>query len=243
MWQIGRKSITDLIFKILELRFAKMIKLNDVKNNSQILEFINQTEKALDALSYTNHGLRHSNIVSARALQIAEDVGLSQRDAELAAIAGFCHDMGNFMTRTYHHHFGALLFHQAFGDKINPKESAIIMQAIANHDKEEMNFVHSVSAILVLADKSDVHRSRVAIQTMEKTKGDIHDRVNYATKESRIKIDKEKKKITLTLKIDTNFCPIVEYFEVFTDRMVFCRKAAQFLGYDFGLIINKFRLL
>lgn len=220
-----------------------MITLNDVKNNSQILEFINQTEKALGALSYTNHGLRHSNVVADRALQIAKSIGLSQREGELAAIAGFCHDMGNFMTRTFHHYFGAILFQQVFGGKIDHKEMAVIMQAIANHDKEEMNFVHSVSAVLVLADKSDVHRSRVAKQTMEETKADIHDRVNYATRESQIKINKEKKNITLTLKIDTNFCSIMEYFEVFTDRMVFCRKAAQFLGYNFGLVINKFRLL
>lgn len=220
-----------------------MITLNDVKNNSQILEFINQTEKALGALSYTNHGLRHSNVVADRALQIAKSIGLSQREGELAAIAGFCHDMGNFMTRTFHHYFGAILFQQVFGGKIDHKEMAVIMQAIANHDKEEMNFVHSVSAVLVLADKSDVHRSRVAKQTMEETKADIHDRVNYATRESHVKINKEKKNITLTLKIDTNFCSIMEYFEVFTDRMVFCRKAAQFLGYNFGLVINKFRLL
>lgn len=219
------------------------ITLNDVKNNPQILEFINQTEKALGALSYTNHGLRHSNVVADRALQIAKSIGLSQREGELAAISGFCHDMGNFMTRTFHHYFGAVLFQQVFGGKIDPKEMAVIMQAIANHDKEEMNFVHSVSAVLVLADKSDVHRSRVAQQTMEETKADIHDRVNYATRESQVKINKEKKNITLTLKIDTNFCPVMEYFEIFTNRMVFCRKAAQFLGYDFGLVINKFRLL
>lgn len=217
--------------------------LNDVKNNSQILEFINQTEKALEALSYTNHGLRHSNVVADRALEISKTIGLSPREGELAAVAGFCHDMGNFMTRTYHHYFGAILFQQVFGGKIDPKELAVIMQAIANHDKEEMNFVSAVAAVLVLADKSDVHRSRVAQQTIEETKADIHDRVNYATKESRIKVDKEKKKITLTLKIDTNFCPVMEYFEIFTERMVFCRKAAQFLGYDFGLVINKFRLL
>lgn len=220
-----------------------MITLNDVINNSQILEFINQTEKALEALSYTNHGLRHSNVVSERALYISKTIGLSPREGELSAIAGFCHDMGNFMTRTYHHYFGAILFQQVFGGKMDSRELAAVMQAIANHDKEEMNFVSAVAAVLVLADKSDVHRSRVARQTIEETKADIHDRVNYATKESQIKVNKDKKNITLTLKIDTNFCPIMEYFEIFTERMVFCRKAAQFLGYDFGLVINKFRLL
>ena len=220
-----------------------MTTLSDVKKNPQILEFINQTEESMQALSYTNHGLRHSNIVADRAIQIARAIGLDKREGELAGIAGFCHDMGNFMTRTFHHFFGALLFQQVFNNKFEPRELAMIMQAISNHDKEEMNFTHSISAILVLADKSDVDRSRVTEASMEEIKSDIHDRVNYAARESRIKVDKAKKKITLTLKIDTNFCPVIEYFEIFTERMVFCRKAAKFLGYDFGLVINKFRLL
>ena len=220
-----------------------MTTLKDVKDNLQILEFINQTEEAMTALSYTNHGLRHSNIVADRAMQIAKSIGLDEREGELAAIAGFCHDMGNFMTRTFHHFFGATLFGQVFMSQFDPKELAMIMQAISNHDKEEMNFTHNISAILVLADKSDVDRSRVTEKDMNKIKADIHDRVNYAARESSVKVEKAKKKITLTLKIDTNFCPVIEYFEVFTERMIFCRKAAQFLGYDFGLVINKFRLL
>ena len=220
-----------------------MITLKDVKKNPYILEFINRTEESMTAISYTNHGLRHTNIVADRAISIAKNMGLSQREIELAGIAGFCHDMGNFMTRTYHHYFGAMLFQQVFGSIIEPKELTTIMQAIANHDKEEMEFTHPATAVLILADKSDVDRSRVTEKDMEKIKSDIHDRVNYATRDSKLKVDKEKKKITLTLKIDTNFCPIIEYFEIFTDRMVFCRKAAQFLGYDFGLVINNFRLL
>ncbi len=220
-----------------------MITLEDVKKNPQILEFINQTEQAMEALRYTNHGLRHSDVVAERAMEIATAIGLPERECELAAIAAFCHDMGNFLTRTYHHFYGAILFGQVFQGQFEPGELAQVMQAIGNHDKDEMNFVHAVSAILVLADKSDVARSRVSKQTMEETKADIHDRVNYATTASSIKVDKAKKQITLTLKIDTNFCPIMEYFEIFTERMVFCRKAAQFLGYDFGLVINSFRLL
>ncbi|OGZ67364.1 MAG: hypothetical protein A3C58_03690 [Candidatus Staskawiczbacteria bacterium RIFCSPHIGHO2_02_FULL_34_10] len=236
-----------------------MINLKDVKQNQQILEFINQTEEAMEALSYTNHGLRHSNIVAERAMQIARNIGLDAREGELAAIAGFCHDMGNFLTRTYHHFFGATLFSQVFLDKFEPRELAMIMQAISNHDKEEMDFTHNISAILVLADKSDVDRSRVTEKDMAKIKTDIHDRVNYAARGSMIKVENplapfgsaqgkgsgqaKKKRITLTLKIDTNFCPVIEYFEIFTERMIFCRKAAKFLGYDFGLVINKFRLL
>ena len=217
--------------------------LNDVKNNAQVINFIEQTEGALKVLSYTDHGLRHTNIVSDRAMKIARDVGLTAREIELAGIAGFCHDMGNFMTRTYHHYYAALIFHQIFQNDFLPEEMSTIMQAIANHDKEEMDFTHAISAVLVLADKSDVDRSRVTEKDMAKIKSDIHDRVNYATTESRLKIDKVKGRITLSLKIDTNFVPIMEYFEIFTERMVFCRTAAEFLGYKFGIVINKTRLL
>lgn len=222
-----------------------MITLAQVKKNPQILEFIKGTENVLAALSYTDHGFRHADLVADRARTIAKEIGLSVREEEMAAIAGFCHDMGNFLSRTYHNYFGALLFSQVFKDKFEPKELVTVMQAIANHDKkiEDVSFASPISAIVVLADKSDVHRSRVSARVMEEIKSDIHDRVNYATKLSRLKIDKNKKRITLTLRIDTNFVPIVEYFEIFTDRMVFCRKAAEYLSYDFGLIINKFRLL
>jgi hypothetical protein len=153
--------------------------------------------------------------------------------------------MGNFISRSHHNYFAALLFHQIFSNNLGPKEMAIIMQAISNHDKsqEDMSFANPISAVVVLADKSDVHRSRVITRKMEEIKTDIHDRVNYATKDCHIKIDKVKKRITLTLRIDTNLVPIMEYFEVFTDRMVFCRLAAEYLGYSFGLVINSFRLL
>ncbi len=220
-----------------------MITLNDVKNNPQVINFVKQTEEAMAVLSYTNHGFRHTNLVAERAGQIAKSIGLSGRDVELSMIAGFCHDMGNFMTRTFHHYYAALLFHQIFQHEFAPEEISVVMQAIANHDKEEMNFSHTISAVLVLADKSDVDRSRVTEKDINKIRTDIHDKVNYATTESGLKADKTKKRITLTLRIDTNFCPIMEYFEIFTERMVFCRTAAQFLGYDFGLVINKFRLL
>lgn len=217
--------------------------LNDIKKDPQVLNFIGQTEESLAALSYTDHGLRHTNIVAERSMKIAKDIGLTPREIELAGIAGFCHDMGNFMTRTYHHYYAALLFHQIFQKDFIPAEMSTIMQAISNHDKEEMNFTNKISAVLVLADKSDVDRSRVTEKRMEDIKSDIHDRVNYATTESRLKLDKNKKRITLYLKIDTNFVPIMEYFEIFTERMMFCRTAAEFLGYKFGIVINKSRLL
>lgn len=222
-----------------------MLTLKDVKNNPQILGFIKKTEETLSALSFTDHGLRHLNLVADRARNIAETVGLSEREEELSAIAAFCHDMGNFLSRSHHNYFAALLFHQIFNGQFAPDEMAVVMQSISNHDKqqEDINFISKIAAVVVLADKSDVHRSRVTVRDIDQIKSDIHDKVNYATTESDLKIDKTKKNITLRLKIDTNFCSIMEYFEIFTDRMVFCRKAAEFLGYEFGLIINKTRLL
>ena len=222
-----------------------MITLNEVKKDSQILEFIKQTEKVLADLAFTDHGLRHANLVADRAKTIAKEIGLRKREWELAAVAGFCHDMANFLSRTYHNYFGSLLFHQVFSEKFKPKELATVMQAISNHDKkiEDISFASPISALVIIADKSDVHRSRVTVKNIDKIKADIHDRVNFATKLSRLKIDKSKKRITLVLKIDTKFVPIMEYFEIFTDRMVFCRRAAESLKYDFGLVINDFKLL
>jgi len=231
-----------------------MLEFKDVKTNPQVLEFIRQTEIALKALNYTEHGLRHANLVARLARDMAKDIGLSERGQELAAIAGFCHDMGNFLGRTQHHYWGALLFQQIFStkadvsasgekDDFSPKEMAWIMQAIVNHDKDTMKITNPISALVVLADKSDVNRSRVRGRSIKRASEDIHDRVNYATTESEIKIDKKNKKIVLYLKIDSKFVQIMEYFEIFTERMAYCRRAADYLGYKFNLIINNFKLL
>jgi metal-dependent HD superfamily phosphatase/phosphodiesterase len=222
-----------------------MITLDKVRKNKEILEFIKQTESVLSVLGFTDHGMRHANLVAQRAKDVAERLGLTKLEIELSSIAGFCHDMGNFISRKYHNYFTSLLFHQVFGGKEKPEEVAMIMQALANHDKEleDIAFTNTVSAIAILADKSDVHRSRVTVKDLSKIKLDIHDRVNYATESSELSVDAEKKRIILTLKIDTNVVPVMEYFEIFTDRMVFCRKAAESLGYTFGLLINNFVLL
>ena len=220
-----------------------MINLTQIKKNHQVGEFIKQSAIALTIEGHTDHGLNHLDLVADRARNIAREIGLSAKEQELSAIAAFCHDMGNFLSRTNHHYFGALLFHQVFQNDFSAQEISWIMQAISNHDKKEMKFSNAISAVLVLADKSDVRRSRVLIKKIDQIKADIHDRVNYATKFSKLGVNKKQKTISLVLQIDTNFVPVIEYFEIFTDRMVFCRKAAQNLGYDFGLIINKFRLL
>jgi hypothetical protein len=219
------------------------ITLEEVKKNEQILEFIKQTRDALAALSFTDHGLSHANFVTERAQEISEAIGLDDREKDLAAISSFCHDMGNFLSRSNHNYLGALLFHQVFNGKFEPEEMAIIMQSITNHDRGDMALTNNVSAVTILADKSDVRRSRVITEDMEEIRSDIHDRVNYATKESEVRVDNKNKRIDLVLKIDTGFVPVMEYFEIFTDRMVYCRIAAEFLGYNFGLVINDFKLL
>lgn len=222
---------------------AKLTTLEDIKSHPQVLECIAESDRAMEALGYTDHGLRHLNLTADRARHIAQAIGLSEREAELAAIAGFCHDFGNFMGRTQHHYWSALLFHQIFQHHFPADELIKIVQAIANHDKAEMKFSNNISAVLVIADKSDVHRSRVRHEDLKLIRQDIHDRVNYAVTYSNIKVRKKSKQINLTLFIDTKFVPIMEYFEIFVDRMSYCRKAARYLGYHFGLFINNFKLL
>lgn len=220
-----------------------MLTLKQIKNNLQVFEFINQTEASMKALGYTEHGFRHANLVSRRAQQLAKEIGLSKNGQEITAIAGYCHDMGNFLGRSGHHYWGALLFHQIFQNDFSAKDLSWIMQAIVNHDKNTMKLTNPVSAIVVLADKSDVNRSRVEIMPLDKIKADIHDRVNYAATKTDLKVNKAKKRILLTIKIDRKYVPIMEYFEIFTERMAYCRQAADYLGYKFNLVINNFKLL
>lgn len=224
--------------------FNNFVALAEIKSNPLVLEFIRESESALKALSYTEHGLRHATLVSDRGRNIAYEIGLDETEVELAAIAGFCHDMGNFVGRTNHHYWGAVLFSQIFHTDFSPQELVRVMEAISNHDKEgRMRFINAISAVVVLADKSDVDRKRVITKDLLAIKKDIHDRVNYATTDAHLKVNKKLKKIILTLKIDTRFVDIIEYFEIFTERMTYCRTAARYLDYDFDLMINNTALL
>jgi metal-dependent HD superfamily phosphatase/phosphodiesterase len=221
-----------------------MLTFKQVKENKFIQNFIREASEHLKLVGFTDHGFRHVGIVADRARMIAKSIGLSQREQELSAMAGYCHDMGNCLGRTYHHYWGAMLFSQVFLQAAdNPEDITDVMQAIVNHDKDDLKFMNKISAVVVLADKSDVHRSRVLVKKIQKIKTDIHDRVNYATVDSRLVIEKNQKIIGLKLKIDTKFVPLMEYFEIFTDRMVYCRKAAEYLHYKFGLEINRVKLL
>ncbi|MBN2015891.1 phosphohydrolase [Candidatus Dojkabacteria bacterium] len=218
--------------------------LANVKQNEQIDEFISQTDRKLDAMNYSDHGRRHAGIVSDRAQMIARKVGLSNERIEYAGIAGFCHDMGNFLGRELHHHWASILFHQVFSNQTEDIEGLVaIMQAISNHDKDTARLTNEISAVLILADKSDVHRDRVKEKSKEKILEDIHNRVNYSVTRNDLDVNENTKIITLMLRLDTKFTPIMDFFEIFTGRMNYCRKSAEYLGYKFKLVINDFELL
>jgi hypothetical protein len=218
--------------------------LDLVKDNPKIKNFIDQTERYLNEIGFTDHGYRHINIVADRCRSLAKKIGLSERDQELASIAAYCHDMGNFLGRTQHHYWSALLFTQIFlNEADNPNDVSTIAQAMVSHDKNELKLVNKITAVLILADKSDAHRTRVKIGKGANVSKDIHDRVNYAVIDNELKVDTRAKLITLRLKLDTKVSAPLEYFEIFTERMAFCRLAAEYLGYHFGLEINKFKLL
>ncbi|MGB9763455.1 MAG: phosphohydrolase [Minisyncoccia bacterium] len=225
-----------------------MITLAKVNNNKKILEFIKKSDESLRQIGYTEHGLKHAQLVADRARMIAQKLGYSKEIQEMAAVSGFCHDMANFLTRKQHHYLGALLFYSTFKDEYPIEEIIPVMQAIASHDKDELDqdeveIVNTITAILIIADKSDVRRSRVYKTDKKSLEKDIHARVNYSVLKSKLSVNKNHKMITLTLTIDNKITPIMEYFEIFTQRMIYCRKAAEYLGYNFGLIINNFKLL
>lgn len=219
-----------------------MIKLEDLKKDEEIKTLINTAERQLIELGYTEHGLRHIGIVSTLAGKILKEFGYSEREVELAEIAGYMHDIGNAINREDHAHTGAILAYEILKQRgMDMYEAAEIMMAIGNHDEKTGNAVNPISAALILADKSDVHRSRV--RNANQSRFDIHDRVNYAVEESDLVVDKENNKVILKLKIDTNICPVIKYFEIFLDRMLLSKRAAHYLGIWFELNINGATLL
>jgi len=219
-----------------------MLNFEEVKTNPQINEFIKRSGEYLKINGFTDHGFRHVGITADRAGKIARKLRFNKQDLESSIIAGYCHDMGNFLGRTYHHYWGAQLFHQVFNENKNISQIADIMQAIVAHDKEDVNIMNKIAAVTIIADKSDVHRSRVLVKKLDKIKIDIHDRVNYAVTDNHLDISPSKKIIKLDLDIDKKFVEVMDYFEIFTERMVYCRMAAKFLGYKFSLEINNFKL-
>ena len=219
-----------------------MITLQDIKNNEEVAELILSSQKQLNALGYTEHSIRHISIVSKRAGEVLETLGYSQDRVELAKIAGYLHDIGNCVNRVDHAHSGAILAYQILKDMgMNAKDRTEIMMAIGNHDEQTGTAVSDISAALILADKSDVHRDRVVNTNMSTF--DKHDRVNYAVTNADLTIDAEKRKATLNLTIDTKICPVLDYFEIFMERTMMSKYAAKYLKIWFELIINDTKLL
>ena len=219
-----------------------MIKLEDVKNNEEVKELVFGAQRQLDVLGYTEHSVRHIEIVSQRASYILTTLGYEEKEIELAKIAGYLHDIGNCINRVDHAHNGAILAYNILKDMgMNIKDRVEILMAIGNHDEKTGTAVSSVSAALILADKSDVHRDRVVNKNLASF--DIHDKVNYAVTNSELRVDSQKRIITLDLTIDTNICPMLDYFEIFMDRTMMSKYAAKFLDLWFELIINDTKLL
>lgn len=191
---------------------------------------------------YTEHSNRHISIVSKRAGDILEKLQYPERTVELARIAGYLHDIGNCVNRTDHAHSGAILAYNILKDMEMPvEERTEIMMAIGNHDENTGTAVSDISAAIILADKSDVHRDRVVNTNLSTF--DIHDRVNYAVTNAELKLDSENRRIKLNLTIDTNLCPVLDYFEIFMDRTMMSKYAAKYLKIWFELVINDTKLL
>lgn len=214
----------------------------EIKNNEAINTYIRCADESLAALGYTEHSFAHVTSVAQTAGYILETLGYRQRDVELAKIAGYMHDLGNLVNRIDHSQSGAVMAFRIL-DKLNmpPEEIATIVTAIGNHDEGTGVPVNAVAAALILADKSDVRRSRV--RNTDEMNIDIHDRVNYSVIKSRLKINEEHTLIKLKLSVDTRYGSVMDYFEIFLGRMIMCRKAAEKLGLEFKLIINEQQLI
>ena len=214
-----------------------MVSYEEIKQNEDIKKYIVAADKSLLALGYTEHSFAHVSRCAERAAYILETVGSDAHTVELAKIASYLHDIGNLVNRIEHSQSGAVMAFRILDNLGMPAEDiATVVTAIGNHDEGTGVPVNEVSAALILADKSDVRRTRV--RNPDFADFDIHDRVNYSVESSSIEIDPDSKEARLALEIDTSISSIMNYFEIFLDRMLLCRKAADRLGLNFKLAIN-----
>lgn len=215
-----------------------MITFEDIKNNSAVKTYISQADKSLLALGYTEHSFAHVSMVAETARYILETLEYPEHDIELVQIAAYLHDIGNLINRIEHSQSSAILAFRILSEmNMPPEDIALICTAIGNHDEGTGVAVNHIAAALILADKTDVRRSRVRNQDF--TTFDIHDRVNYSVKESKVKINEDKTIFKLKLYIDNHFGSVMDYFEIFMQRMIMCRKAAEALKLEFKLFINE----
>jgi uncharacterized protein len=220
---------------------APLIALDELQQDRLVSTFITSADRVMEGLGFTEHGFRHANLTARIAFNVLSRLGVQDRLANLACIAGYLHDVGNMVAREHHGQTGALLVYDALKERMPTPELALVMSAVGNHEEEYGEAVGPVAAAVILADKSDVHRTRV--RKAAHIDFDIHDRVNYAAEQSFLRVDSSARTITLELKIDTEISHVMEYFEIFLHRMMMCRRAAERLDCQFKLTINGATLL
>lgn len=219
-----------------------MITFNDIKNSKEIQTYIKKADESLVELGYTEHSFAHVEKVAKQAKELLSKLGYEERISELAQIAGYMHDIGNVVNRVDHAQSGAIMAFRILDNMgMDVTEIATVISAIGNHDEATAVPVNAVAAALILADKSDVRRSRV--RNRDFATFDIHDRVNYSVESSSLTLNEQTKDIVLDLTIDTNMCAVMDYFEIFLGRMLLCRRAAVYLKLKFKLVINGVELL
>lgn len=221
---------------------ASIVTYKYIKQNPDIMEYIRRADKALEALGYTEHSFAHVERAAATSSLILSTLGYDERTVELARVASIMHDIGNVINRVDHAQSGAVMAFRLLDNLSMPaNEICSVISAIGNHDEGTGQPLDPISAALIIGDKTDVRRSRV--RHTDFLTFDIHDRVNYAVEESRIRFNEDNTSIILELRIDTEISPVMEYFEIFMERMILCRRASEFLKVNFEMIINGSKIL
>lgn len=214
----------------------------EIKIHPEVVALLERGDYNLGVLGFTDHSMAHCALVAERAAYILRKLGYSEREEELAKIAGCMHDIGNAINRTHHAELGALLANDILKETDMPiADRMTVISAIGSHDESTGGAKDAVSAALILADKTDVRRNRVRPQ--DSADFDIHDRVNYAVTGTSLKVDPVERKISLNLRVDEQICTMYDYFNIFLGRMMMCREAAQMLGASFRLTVNGGKVL
>ena len=214
-----------------------IVTLDLVRRDPKVKIYLQAANDQMNALGYTEHGFRHAGMVAEMARNLLASLGQDERVLELSAIAGYLHDVGNAVSRNDHANSAAIMAFTLLNEiGMSASEVAIVMGAIGNHEEELGAPTSAIGAALIIADKSDVHHSRV--QNLNPLTFDIHDRVNFSVQRSHLRVDTQNKTVRLELTTDEQSASVMEYFEIFLSRMLMCRRAADFFGYRFKLIIN-----
>lgn len=220
------------------------VSLSTVRTDREVEAIMAMSEKQIEALGFTEHSRRHAGIVSKWSGEILRALGKAEEEVRLAEIAGYLHDVGNCVNRQDHAQSGAILAYKILTRLgMDERDAAEVMMAIGNHDEQYGSPVSNLSAALIIADKADVHKSRVKKPIENVFTANIHDRVNLAAERSFLTVEKESSVITLHIEIDTSICSVMDYFEIYFQRMQLCRRAAEFLSCKFSLVINGTTLL